>query len=153
MGLFGGGGLVGGLVSGVGSLVGGAGNLIGGAGNMLFGGGGSNQSVPGAPAPVDYNPGMIAMAEASKANMAMFVGGQVQQTQMQTNMMNLMGQRMQMMEQGKLDTKLEIAGMKQEADMQEAQYRHDEKLLSLLNTHIEELVDDGMIDPDQLDLG
>ncbi len=139
MGLFGG---IGGFIDGV------AGGILGGAGDILFGGGTGTITGGGAPT----NPGMDMgpMAEASMANMAMFVGGQVQQTQMQTNMMNLMGMRMQQMEQGKLDTKLEIASMNTNVKMQEAQYRHDEKLLELLNNHIEELVDDGMIDPDQL---
>ena len=112
-------------------------------GSKLFGG----DDEPTAPPPIDYNPAIGDIADASKANMAMFTQGQVDQTKLQTNMMNLMGMRMQQMEQGKLDTKLEIATMKVEGKMQEAQWRHDEKLLELLNNHIEELVDDGMIVP------
>ncbi len=127
------------------------GGILGGSAGALIGWGvdevwGDEPSA--APDPVDYNPAIDASVEASKANMAMFTAGQIEQTRMQTNMMNLMGMRMQQMEQGKLDTKLEIATMKHSGDMQEAQWRHDEKLIELLNNHVEALVDDGMIAPE-----
>ncbi len=135
--------VVGGVVGGVaGGVYDGVSGVIGSATGVISGG---NASV-GDPKESIYSD----MAEASMANMALFTAGQLQQTRMQANMMNLMGQRMQQMEQGKLDTKLEIAKMNVTARMQEEQYRHDEKLLEQLNHHIEELVDDGMIDPDSL---
>ena len=109
----------------------------------------SSGSPPPAPPPVDYNPAMSVQAMASADKMAMFVGGQVQQTMLQTNMMNLMGMRMQMMQEDKLDAKLEIASMNYEARMQEAQWRHEERTQELSNNHVEALVDKGMMDQEQ----
>ena len=91
------------------------------------------------PPPPDPTAGIVAMAGASVDKMAMFTGGQVMQAQMQTNMMNLMGMRMQMMESDKLDAKVEIASLNYELRMREMTMTHKENMTGLANDHVEAL--------------
>lgn len=100
------------------------------------------------PPPPDPTAGIVAMAGASVDKMAMFVGGQVMQAQMQTNMMNLMGMRMQMMEADRLDTKVEIASLNYEARMREMQLLHKERMTELANDHVEALAENDDIQLD-----
>ena len=58
---------------------------------------------------------------------------------MQTNMMNLMGMRMQMMESDKLDAKVEIASLNYELRMREMTMTHKENMTELANDHVEAL--------------
>jgi len=91
------------------------------------------------PQPPDYTPAMVAQSAASVEKMAMFVGGQVMQTGMMTSMMNMQGMRDLMLQQDKLDAKLEIASLNYEARMQEGEWKHDEKMTELANDHVETL--------------
>ena len=108
-----------------------------------------------APPPNPPNPDPTAMGIAavmgSVDKMAMYVGGQVQQTQMQTNMMNLMGMRMQMTAQQQLDNKLEIAMLNYEARMREAEMGHKERMTELADTHVERLAESNEISLDSKD--
>jgi hypothetical protein len=100
------------------------------------------------PPPVDPTAGMAITAAASVDKMAMFVGGQVMQTQMMTNMMNLQGMRDMMLQQDKLDAKLEIASLNYEARMNESEMGHKERMTELANDHVEALALNNEIDLD-----
>jgi len=100
------------------------------------------------PPPPDPTAGIGLAAAASVDKMAMYVGGQVMQTQMQTNMMKLMGMQQIIIAQDKLDAKLEIAHMNFEARMREAQMGHSERMTELAQNHVEKLAGDGLIELD-----
>ncbi len=100
---------------------------------------GGGAAPPAPPPPVDYTPAMVAQSSASVEKMAMFVGGQVMQTQMTTSLMNMQGMRDMMLQQDKLDAKLEIASLNYESRAREAEMGHRERMTELSNTHIENL--------------
>jgi len=110
---------------------------------------GGTDSVMQPPAPPPYPTlGMIAFAEAGKEKMAYMVGGQVMQTQMQTNMMTMMGMERSMMHSASLDAKLEVASMNYEARMKESKMDYDVKLRQEANRHVESLAKSDEIELD-----
>jgi hypothetical protein len=103
------------------------------------------------PAPPDPTAGLAVTASASVDKMAMYVGGQVMQTQMMTNLMNLQGSRDTMLQQDKLDARLEIAHLNYEARTAEAEMRHEETMSAEANEHVETLAGAGAISLDSGD--
>lgn len=107
-----------------------------------------NSTAPAPPPPVDYTAAILGQSKDSVDKMAIFTGGQIMQSQMQTNMMNLMGMRMQMMESDKLDAKLEIASLNFEARMREMHLIHEETMTKEANRHVETLAQNDEIELD-----
>lgn len=108
----------------------------------------SSSAPPPNPPNPDPTAGIAVTAMASVDKMAMYVGGQVQQAQLQTNMMNLMGMRMQLMENQRLDNKYEMAILNFEARVKESEMQHKERMTELANDHIETLASNDEISLD-----
>lgn len=115
----------------------------------------SSSPPPPSPPPVDYSGAMIAQADAGARQMAMYVGGQTQQTLMMTNVMNMQGMRDMMLQQDKLDAKLEIATMNYDLRAREEMNRHKESMVELANRHIETLAkhDEIELNSENYDVG
>ena len=91
------------------------------------------------PPPVDYNPALSMQATQQTEQMRVWTGSQVQQTQMQTSTMQILGAQNLAAQEERLDARLETAYLNFQSQMEQMRLTHKENMVQEADRHIETL--------------